>query len=230
MCCADGAIGKEYAEEDALQLSGIQHFAFCRRQWALIHLEGMWAENVRTVSGTILHERAHDPSQDGVRSGVLTVRGMPVHSRSLGFSGTCDVVEFHPDPGGVALHGREGSYHALPVEYKRGEPKDNDCDRLQLCAQAMCLEEMLAVRVDEGALYYGETRRRERVVLDDALRAQVRATADEMHALFRRRHTPRPKRFKGCQACSLRDICLPALGRVKGVADYLRQRLTEDAP
>ena len=228
MCCADGH--KEYAQDDYLQLSGIQHFAFCRRQWALIHIEGQWADNVRTVSGELLHERAHDASLDSVRGGVITVRGMPVHSRYLGVSGACDVVEFHPDPDGVPLYGREGTYRPLPVEYKRGEPKDNDCDRLQLCAQAMCLEEMLAARVDEGALYYGETRRREKVVLDDALRAQVRALLEEMHRHQDRRHTPRPKRTQSCRACSLQDICLPALGRAKGVADYVKLRLEEKSP
>lgn len=205
-----------------MQLSGLQHFAFCRRQWALIHLEGLWAENVRTVSGEQMHERAHDAGQSELRGDVLTVRGMPVRSRALGLSGACDVVEFHRDPAGVPLCGRKGTFIPYPVEYKRGETKAEDCDRLQLCAQAMCLEEMLAVPVPEGALYYGQARRRETVPLDAALRAQVRALTGEMHADMRRRYTPKPKRTKACNACSLKDMCLPALERRQSAAAYLR--------
>ena len=217
----------EYAEEDYLQISGIQHFAFCRRQWALIHIEGLWAENTRTVAGEALHERAHDDTMDAMRAGVLTVRGMPVQSRVLGVSGSCDIVEFHPDPDGVTLAGREGRWRAYPVEYKRGEPKQNDCDRLQLCVQALCLEEMLLSPVPEGALYYGETRRREAVTLDEALREAARAMLEEMHQDAARRYTPKPKRTKACNSCSLRDACLPALGKTVSAAKWLAEMAEE---
>lgn len=217
-----------YNEDDYLQLAGLQHFSFCRRQWALIHLEQQWAENLLTVQGQILHEKAHDAGSRELRGDVLTVRGMHIHSPTLGVSGACDVVEFRRAADGVPLAGREGLWRPYPVEYKRGAPKAIDADRLQLCAQAMCLEEMLCCDIPEGALFYGETRRREIVPFSDALREQVRACLEEMHELFRRKHTPRVRPGKSCNACSLRDSCLPRLGRSRSVRAYLRGRLEDD--
>ena len=132
-----------YKEEDYLQLSGIQHFAFCRRQWALAYIELQWDENVRTVEGKLLHEKAHDPTNAEKRGDLIISRGMPVYSRELGISGECDVVEFHRSQDGITLFGRDGLYEVIPIEYKRGKPKENDVDILQLMAQALCLEEML---------------------------------------------------------------------------------------
>ena len=134
-----------YDEDDYLQLSGIQHFAFCRRQWALAYIEMQWQENVRTVEGKILHENAHDPSLKEKRGDTLIVRAMPIHSREMGVSGECDVVEFHKVKDGISIAGREGSYSVIPVEYKRGKPKTDDSDILQVAAQALCLEEIYAV-------------------------------------------------------------------------------------
>lgn len=214
-----------YTQEDYLQLSGLQHFAFCRRQWALIHIENQWAENLRTVEGNLLHTRAHDETQRELRGDVLTLRGLTVFSPTLGLSGKCDVVEFHTDPSGVPLRGEEGLWRPYPVEYKRGAPKAGEEDALQLCAQAMCLEEMFCCSIPEGSLYYGETRRRTRVTLDDALRQQVRDLSEEMHQLYRRGHTPRVQPTKACNACSLKELCLPALLRKKPVANYLAQAM-----
>jgi len=129
-----------FDEEEYLQLSGLQHFAFCRRQWALIHIEDQWAENFRTVDGHIMHEHVHDQGSRESRGDRLIVRGLSVHSAQLGISGQCDAVEFHRNPDGVALRGREGLWLPYPVEYKRGKPKEHSADELQLCAQAMCLE------------------------------------------------------------------------------------------
>ena len=142
-----------YREEDFLQLSGIQHFAFCRRQWALIHLEQQWQENLRTVEGGLLHSRAHDASLRERRGDTLILRGLAVFSPSLGLSGQCDVVEFHAVPDGVPIQGEDGLWQPYPVEYKRGKPKEHQADELQLCAQAMCLEEMLCCSIPEGSLY-----------------------------------------------------------------------------
>lgn len=126
-----------------IPLSALQHFVFCRRQWALIHLEQQWAENTRTAEGELMHRRAHDEKQIEKRGDLLLWRGLHVRSERLGLSGLCDVVEFHQDPQGIPLPGYDGLWQPYPVEYKRGRPKPHDADQLQLCAQALCLEEML---------------------------------------------------------------------------------------
>ena len=208
-------------EEDWLQLSGLQHFAFCRRQWALIHIENQWAENFRTVDGHLMHERVHDQEFRESRGDRLTVRGLAIHSAQLGISGQCDAVELQRDPDGISLRDREGLWQPYPVEYKRGKPKEDNVDELQLCAQAMCLEEMLCCTVPEGALYYGEPRRRTVVLFTPELRQQVRDSLTEMHQLYQRRYTPKVKPSKACNACSLKDLCLPKLMSHKKVADYL---------
>ena len=216
-----------YPEEDLLQLSGLQHFAFCRRQWALIHIENLWKENLRTVEGDIFHRRAHDEQTRERRGDSLILRGLPVSSRRLGVSGKCDVVEFHSSPEGVPLPGEEGRWQPYPVEYKKGSPKPGDADELQLCAQAMCLEEMLCCKVPEGALFYGETRRRLTLSFTEELREQVRAMLEEMHRLYARGYTPRVKPSKSCNACSLKELCLPVLMRGKNAGAYLRQAMEE---
>ena len=154
-----------YPEEDFLQLSGLQHFKFCRRQWALIHIENQWAENLRTTDGAILHERAHDGNFAESRGDLLVTRDMRVFSPTLGVSGACDVLEFRRGSAGIPLKGRDGLWQPYPVEYKRGRPKEDSCDELQLCGQAICLEEMLCCEIPAGALYYGEIRRRREVPL-----------------------------------------------------------------
>lgn len=216
-----------FKEEDYLQLSGLQHFAFCRRQWALIHIEQQWAEDFRTMDGHIFHEKAHDGAQREKRGALLITRGMSIHSPTLGVSGNCDVVEFHRGAHGICLSGQEGTWQPYPVEYKRGEPKSNDADRLQLCAQAMCLEEMLCCDIPEGALFYGQIRRREPVVFSQELREQVRELLSQMHDLYRRSHTPKVRPTKSCNACSLRELCLPKLERKRSVGEYLRQSMEE---
>lgn len=214
-------------EDDYLQLSGLQHYAFCRRQWALIHIENLWAENLRTTEGHLLHERAHDTSLRERRGNIITVRGVSIHSPTLGVSGQCDVLEYHADPDGIPLPDAEGTWLPYPVEYKRGHSKDIDADRLQLCAQAMCLEEMLCCDIPEGALFYGETRRREVVFFTDDLRARVRDDLAEMHELYRRGHTPKVKPSKSCNACSLKELCLPKLVKTRSVASYLAAAMEE---
>lgn len=216
-----------YDEADFLQLSGLQHFAFCRRQWALIHIEEQWAEDLRTVEGGILHERAHDASIREARGDVVTVRGVDIRSFTLGVSGQCDVVEYHRSPDGIPIRGLDGTWLPYPVEYKRGKPKITDADRLQLCGQALCLEEMLCCEIPQGALFYGETRRRERVDFTSELRQAVRDDLEEMHRLFARGYTPRVKPSKSCNACSLKSLCLPRLMRSRSVADYLSGAMEE---
>lgn len=216
-----------YNEEEFLPLSGLQHFAFCRRQWALIHIETQWEENLRTVEGHLLHHRAHDAAQRERRGDLLILRGLPIASRTLGLSGQCDVVEFHRSPAGVSLCGEEGLWQPFPVEYKRGAPKSHDADALQLCAQAICLEEMLCCTLPEGALFYGETHRRVSVTFTEDLRQKVSALSEEMHALFRRGYTPKVKPTKACNACSLKELCLPTLLQKKNVSEYLNRAMEE---
>lgn len=209
-------------------LSGIQHFAFCRRQWALIHIEQQWQENAYTVEGELFHKRAHDPYQSEKRGDVIISRGLPVFSRTLGISGNCDIVEFCRGSEGIQLRGREGLFQVYPVEYKKGSPKDTEIDILQLTAQAMCLEEMLSVEITEGAVYYGEIRRRDRVHFTKELKEQTAAMFQEMHRLYDRHYTPKVKWSKSCNACSLKDICLPKLGKTVPVKEYIHARITED--
>ena len=211
----------EYNEDDYLMLSGIQHFVFCRRQWALIHIEQQWAENYRTVDGSIMHSNAHDGSFNEKRGDLIITRAMPISSRELGISGECDVVEFRKCADGVPIVGREGRYSVTPVEYKRGEPKNGNCDILQLTAQAVCLEDMLCCSIPEGFLYYGENRRRLRVEFTQELRSELKRILQEMHSLYARRYTPEVKRTRSCNACSLKDICLPTLGGRRKVSEYI---------
>lgn len=219
----------EYNEEEYLMLSGIQHFAFCRRQWALIHIEQQWQENERTVEGELLHRNAHDTFFYEKRKDVIVSRGMPVFSRTMGVSGSCDIVEFSKSEDGISLYGHRGLYKVYPVEHKRGRPKDTEIDIMQLAAQAMCLEEMLSVRITEGAVFYGETRHRERVEFTDAIKEQVRQYFAEMHQMYDRRYTPKVKWSKSCNACSLKDICLPKLGKAPSVKEYISGVLAEDS-
>ncbi len=216
-----------YTEDQMLLLSGLQHFAFCRRQWALIHIEQQWEENERTAAGEILHERTHDEFFTESRGDLIVTRGVRISSASLGVTGACDVVEFHRSPDGVALFGREGTWQPLPVEYKRGESKEGDEDRLQLCGQAMCLEEMLCCEIPVGCLYYGKTRHRETVTLDSELRDTVRSMLQEMHQYYERRYTPKVKPQKKCSACSLKDRCMPKLCRNVSAHGYLQKYMEE---
>lgn len=218
----------EYSEEDYLQLSGIQHFTFCRRQWALIHIEQQWAENVRTFEGQILHEKAHNAEFREKRGELLVIRAMKVSSRSLGISGECDVVEFHQSDEGISLKGYPGLYTVVPVEYKRGSPKKHDADKLQLTAQAMCLEEMLVTEVQQGFLYYGETRHREEVVFTEELREKVKASFAEMHSYYDKKYTPKVKTGKFCQQCSLQNVCMPGLCEAVSAKKYVENMLGED--
>lgn len=214
MTCSDA--------DDLLLLSGIQHFCFCPRQWALIHIEQQWAENVRTVDGQIFHERTHNEELTEKRDNVIITRGMRVKSERLGVTGQCDVVEFRKTPAGIPLHGQEGLWQPYPIEYKKGSPKEGDADMLQLCAQALCLEEMLACDIGEGSLFYGETRRRTRVEMTGELRDKTREALRQMNEYHRRGYTPKPKPAPRCKACSLVELCLPKMSKVVSVTEYLK--------
>lgn len=225
----------EYTQDDLLPLSGIQHFLFCRRQWALIHIEQQWKENALTAEGRIMHKKVDDPFFTETRNGVTTARSVPVASYRLGLSGVCDVVEFSLSPNGreaggegVTLPNREGLYLPAPVEYKRGKPKREPVDEAQLCAQALCLEEMLSTNISKGYLFYGETRHREEIEFTPQLRTLVQDMSAEMHNYFSRGYTPKVRTHKGCRSCSLADICLPVLNeKVIAASRYIKQNIED---
>ncbi len=206
-------------ESDFIPISALQHFVFCRRQCALIHLEGVWDENRLTAEGRLLHEKVHEGEAES-RGDVRIARGIRLRSQRLGISGQADVVEFHRQP--------DGSWLPYPVEYKRGRPKPDTCDEIQLCAQAICLEEMLGVKVPEGAIFYGQPRRRHRVLFTPALRAQTETIAGQVHELFSAGVTPPAEYDKKCESCSIVHLCMPkTVGRRKSVARYLGAMLSE---
>ena len=219
--------GTGYADDELLPLSGIQHFHFCPRQWALIHVERQWADDRRTAEGLLIHERADDPSLTETRGEVIVTRAVPLLSRSLGFNGIADVVEYTRSADGIALTGRDGLWAVRPVEYKRGKPKPDERDEVQVCAQAICLEEQLGCRIEAADLYYHEPRRRHAVALTDELRATVSAMAREMHALYQTGTTPPATAdARRCTHCSLRDLCMPGLTRKRvSVRGYIRRHV-----
>ena len=217
----------KYSDDDLIQLSGIQHYAFCPRQFALAYIELQWTENLFTTEGKHLHERVDDPFLKDSGSDLTVWRSVNLVSYRLGFSGRADVVEFRRCKSGISLPGKNGFWTPFPVEYKRGKPKPDERDEVQLCAQAICLEEMFETQVLEGALYYGEIRRRTVVPFPDRLRALVTNLAQEMHRLFDKAITPAPVFKPHCHSCSLFDVCLPKqMSNLKTVDNYLQTELS----
>jgi CRISPR-associated exonuclease Cas4 len=207
-------------ETDLVPLSALQHYLFCPRQCALIHVEQAWAENRLTAEGRVLHEATAAAGSEK-RRGVRVVMAMPLVSKRLGVSGIADLVEMHKGTG--------GQWRPFPVEYKRGKPKSHRADEVQLCAQAMALEEMFDVTLDEGALFYGETRRRVAVPLDTSLRKLTEQVAADTRALLNGQITPPPIYAKStCTNCSLNELCQPKrLSRKISASAWLAQQIAE---
>ncbi|MCL1936179.1 MAG: CRISPR-associated protein Cas4 [Defluviitaleaceae bacterium] len=216
-----------YDEEDYLMLSGIQHFEFCKRQWALIDIEQQWQENVKTIEGGYVHQKVDKPFTREKRGDKLIVRALPVKSNYLGISGICDVVEFIRDKEGVPIDGMDGLYLAYPIEYKRGKPKTGNEDILQLIAQAMCLEEMLLCEVKTGYIFYNEIKHRIEVPITIEMKEKLKNITKEMHDMYKRKYTPKVKTGKFCNNCSLKDICLPELMNKQTVKRYIEGRLSQ---
>lgn len=221
-----------YDEEDLLPLSGLQHLTFCERRWALVHIEGLWEENRFTAEGRLLHERAHS-SEIESRPGVLIRRTLPLRSFSLGISGQADIVEFEPAAGphaGAILPGRKGYWRPFPIEYKRNRDRGgSQAYRVQLCAQAMCLEEMLLIPVRLGAVFDGSTRRRTAIEFDEELREAVVKGSARMHELYRYGNTPAPVYTGTCAKCSMNEVCQPrALTERPPVTRYMASALKGD--
>lgn len=227
-----------FSEDDLLPISALQHLSFCERQWGLIHLEGIWGENRLTAEGRHLHERA-DEDETEVRGDVRIARGLRLRSLRLGLSGKADVVEFHrvaPAFGhglnhregeadeicGMSLEGVPGLWRPVPVEYKRGKPKLGACDEIQVCGQALCIEEMTGARVPQGALFYGMPRRRYDVSFDGSLRGTTERLCCRLHELTRKGKTPAARYEKKCENCSVLEFCMPkAIGKRGEVERYL---------
>lgn len=204
------------AEDSLIPLSALQHYLFCPRQCALIHVEQLWAEDGATAEGRIMHDRVDNGAPDR-RAGVRTVRGMAIRSLALGVAGKADAVEFH---------GKDADAVPYPVEYKRGRPKAHRADEVQLCAQAICLEEMFAASVPEGALFYGETRRRFVVDFDAELRSLTAGIAQSARVMIAAGQTPSPHYQPSCKHCSLQDLCVPrSLEKPPMVSNWLARQL-----
>ncbi|OGP53078.1 MAG: CRISPR-associated protein Cas4 [Deltaproteobacteria bacterium RBG_13_52_11] len=208
------------AEDEPVPISALNQYSYCPRRCALIHIEQLWDENRATAEGRIMHERVHEQDRES-RGDVRIEYGLPLRSLRLGLIGKADVVEFH----------RVGKdfWQPFPVEYKRGKPKHDHCDLIQLCAQAICLEEMLSVSVPTGAIFYGRTRRRLDVTFDDALRLETEETADKARRLITAGVTPPPVYEKRCKSCSLIGECMPkTIEKKSSVKRYLTRMV--DAP
>ncbi|MEW6521269.1 MAG: CRISPR-associated protein Cas4 [Thermodesulfobacteriota bacterium] len=234
---------KIYAEDELLPLSLIQHLLFCERRAALIQIENIWEDNLFTVEGTHLHQKVDDDLPVESRGDLHITRGLLLHSRELGLSGKADVVEFCriADVGGahysssetltaaIPLSGSSGLWRPYPVDYKRGRLRREEGFEAQLCAQALCLEEMLRVAVPEGAIYYGKPRRRLVVVFDDGLRATTREAAYRLHELVSSGRTPQARYEKKCESCSLLPVCMPKVtGSGRSVQGYIAKALARE--
>ena len=207
-------------DEEFIPISALNHFLYCRRRCALVHLERIWIENVFTAEGRLMHERAHEGGSE-MRGDIRIDRALAIRSLRLGLSGVADVVEFHRQNDGV--------WRPFPVEYKLGKPKTNDCDRIQLCAQAICLEEMLNVAIPAGALFYGKTRRRLDVAFEPGLRDKTKETARNVRSLLESGKTPEAVYAKRCDSCSLVAQCLPkTMGKRRSVKRYLAKMIKQE--
>jgi CRISPR-associated exonuclease Cas4 len=215
-----------FSDEDLLPISGLQHLVFCERQWALIHMEMEWDENVLTVEGKQLHEYVHEQGTN-VRSGVRMVRGLRLRSLTLGLYGVADLVEFHPHDEGALLHGFPGRWLPYPVEYKRGRKRYDIADEVQLCAQALCLEEMLNIAVTKGAIFYGQPRRRSEIDLTAGLREEVTRLCTRARELYDSRKLPPPRVGRHCSNCSLENVCMPNLAAKDTSVKYVSNLLKE---
>ena len=220
-----------YTDDEMLMLSGIQHYMFCPRQWALIHIEQQWADNRLTTEGQLLHKNVDNPFYRQKNGDTITLRSLHIASKRLGLYGITDAVELIPSdsPKDAITHNRyPGYWKPYPVEYKRGHSKLDERDEVQLAAQAMCMEEMYGITVPYGALYYDEVKHRENIAISDSLRTTTVQCAKEMHSIFKSGVMPKPIKASHCRNCSLKDICMPEMSGCTHVKTYLNKNLYEN--
>ena len=209
-----------YREDNLLSISGLQHMLYCKRQCALIHIEQQWADNYFTAKGIIMHEKVHEEKIER-KKGVIIERNVYLKSYELGLVGKSDVVEFHKTG--------NGNLAPFPVEYKSGKAKNDNTDKVQLCEQALCLEEMLKIEIPKGSIYYGKTKSRLEVDFDKALRNETISLAKDFHALIDNGITPKAQYLKKCDNCSFKEICLPKIfDRKKSVKQYLKEAIQNE--
>lgn len=217
------------SDELYLQISLIQHYLFCKRQFALMHLEDIWAENVDTIKGHNMHERVHDNQFTEKRGNKILSRGIPINSHELKINGVTDMVEFIKSDDGVEIKGFEGKYIPYLIEYKKGRPKKDNTDIMQLIAQAYCLEEMYNIKIPESAIYYKQINRRQKIQITDQLRKELKDTISDIYKLIDSGKTPKAELRNNCNKCSLYSDCWPRLtNRKKSVRNYLREHLEVD--
>ena len=220
-----------YDDDQMLMLSGIQHYMFCPRQWALIHIEQQWDENRLTAEGQLLHQIVDNPAYRQKNGGIITLRAVHIASHTLGLYGVTDAIELLPSDNAsdAITHPRySGYWKPYPIEYKRGHRKPEEWDEVQLAAQVICLEEMYGIHIPEAALFYHETRHREVITIDEHLRQLTYELSEAMHRTFESGFTPKAEGRRGCRSCSLIDICAPKLSKKTSVAYYLKKTLDEE--
>ena len=208
-------------------ISGIQHFIFCKRQWALIHVEQQWQENFFTIDGQLKHEKVDNVDLYEKRKNTVKIHALSIKSAALGITGKCDIVEMKKSKKGIYFPKYEDTFLIYPVEFKRGKPKEDIMDALQLTAQAYCLEEMLETHIDKGYLFYFETRRRVEVIFSDELREKLVQITKDMHSYIKNGYTPRWKKQPKCRSCSLNNVCVPSADTKKSVGQYIQRRISE---
>ncbi len=219
-----------FDDDDMLMLSGIQHFMFCPRQWALIHIEQLWEENRLTIEGKILHANVDNPFYRQKNGNTITLRSVPISSKELGLYGISDAIELthaYGPSNAIRHHKYPGYWTPHPIEYKRGRSKPDERDIVQVVAQTMCLEEMYCINISSCSIYYGETHSREHISVDNHIRSIVKDISQQMHSVFNSGLIPKPILKPHCKNCSLSDICMPKLSASSSVSDYLNQNLYE---
>lgn len=216
-----------FSEDEYLMLSALQHYYFCPRQCALIHLEQSWAENYHTMAGNIMHEHIHSDIHES-RKDIMKISSLRLFSKEFGIVGSSDLVEFHKSAYGVKIPGRNGLWNVVPIEYKKGKEKKDSVDKVQLCSQAICLEEMLKTKIEKGFLFYGTSHRRVEVEFSEDLRVVTCRTIENIHKLFKSEKTPLGKYSKKCNSCSFFDMCMPkSAGKGKSVKLYLKKYIED---
>ena len=209
--------------EDYIQISGIQHYMYCKRSWALIYIEDIWRDNFLTLDGDKVHERVHDSSSSEIRKDKFFERGVYISSEEYGLTGQCDLIEYKNDPNGIQLRDKDGLWVIIPTEYKHGNGDSIDYDKYQLVAQMICLEEMFQTEIEYGYLYYKKSNKKIKIENTNELKLLIKQITKEMRELIKRQYTPKIRKNKKCKNCSLYNECNPDVSYMQDVSTYLKE-------